>query len=169
MCYDCQISNRAKFVKLPKVENLPVEHDIVREKTGQQTLNYTYRKPKHQEDNGAKHNLQGETGCDTVANHSPERQAASWTNAANSHSRPRLCHPGLRVFTRHNKLGSLRVKNSYPGRLPPSLSRTRGLKQEPQKIIPAWYGRRELETQNGRSEPPATYQTTCNYYKTWLT
>lgn len=67
----------AKFVKLSNFENLPVEHDIVREKTGQQTLNYTYRKPKHQEDDGAKDNLQQEKRCNIMANHSRERQADS--------------------------------------------------------------------------------------------
>lgn len=50
--------NRVKLVKLPNFKNSPVEHDIVWKKIRQQTLNYTYRKPKHQEDDGAKDNLQ---------------------------------------------------------------------------------------------------------------
>ena len=38
-------------------KSLPVEHDIIRKKIRQETLNYTYRKPEHQKYNGAKDNL----------------------------------------------------------------------------------------------------------------
>lgn len=61
MYFAYQIPNRAKLVKPPNFKNIPIEHDIVWKKIRQQTLNYSYRKPKHQEDNGAENNLQEET------------------------------------------------------------------------------------------------------------
>lgn len=74
MYFAYQIPNRAKLVKPPNFKNIPIEHDIVWKKIRQQTLNYSYRKPKHQEDNGAENNLQEETR-QISANQSSERQA----------------------------------------------------------------------------------------------
>ena len=62
MYSEYQIPTRAKLVKFLNCNNLPIEHDIVRKKIRQQTLNYPYRQPKHQEYNGAEDNLQQEKG-----------------------------------------------------------------------------------------------------------
>lgn len=43
--------------RISNVYSVPIKHDIVGKKVWEQQLDDSYRKPKHQENNGAKHHL----------------------------------------------------------------------------------------------------------------
>ncbi|KAL0628856.1 hypothetical protein AAY473_002180 [Plecturocebus cupreus] len=100
-----------------------IEHDIVWKKIRQQTLNYTYRKPKHQEDNGAKDNLRKETGYNTI------RQGLTMLPRleCSGYSQVSLCCPGWSAVAIHSRNtttdqhGSFDLLHFRPGPVHPSL------------------------------------------------
>lgn len=120
-------SLRVKLIKLPNFKNLPIEHDIIWKKIRQQTLNYPYRQPKHQEDNGAKDNLQEEQGHGATVNASRERQADFRKKSSSTQPKPKRTL-GAECSTTHSTRVTL-CKDCIP-RTPAPLTAPQGLQQK---------------------------------------